>query len=227
MALGDYTGMLMQWILTPAIWLILIFVFLVGVFGILWLRKKRRLQFECLEIVDLNSRAGFNLIKCGYFGKRLWLGGLWWTGEEALITATGEIIHNFSTEDFQEINGKRGVVCYRDPIRQNILVPITKVGVKGKELLAAIAPADYTGVAVDIVRDAATETNDWKDKLIQFGTYAFIGIVLLITVIMVIQFVKGSQKEAAELLLQAGDRGIAACREIWTQAITTVGSNAP
>ncbi len=92
MALGDYTGMIMGWLLTPLVWGLLIFVFLVGTIGILWLRKKRKLQFECLEVVDLNSRAGFNLIKCGYFGKKTYFRGLWWSGEEVLMTNTGEII---------------------------------------------------------------------------------------------------------------------------------------
>lgn len=219
-------SMILPWLLTPFFWGLLIFIFLAGTLGILWFRKKKRLQFECLEIVDLKSRAGFNIIKCGYFGKKLYFKGLWWSGEEVLCTATGEIIHNFSTEDFQEINGVRGVVCYRDPIRQNVLVPISKVGVKGKEMLAEIAPADYTEVAVDIIKDAAAETSDWKDKLIQFGAWALIVIFSLIAIIVITQMVKGGQKEAADLILLAGEKGSATCREIWTQAITTV-SNAP
>jgi len=229
MALGDYKGMIIGWLLTPAIWGVLIFIFLLGTIGILYMRKKKRLQFQCVEIVDLNTRAGFNFMKAGYFGKKKYLNGLWWTGEEVLTTATGEIIHNFSTEDFQEVNGERGVVCYRDPLKQNVLVPISNLEIKNKHLIATIAPADYTDVAVDIIRDASAETSDWRDKMIQFGSWALVVIFSLIAIIVITQMIKNGQKEASDLIVLAGDKGAQVCKEILstTLQITQSTSGAP
>jgi len=82
-------------------------------------------------------------MKAGYFGKKSYLKGLWWSGEEVLKTSCNDTVAYFSTEDFQEVNGERGIICYRDPIRRNILFPISKLQMENKELIAAVAPADY------------------------------------------------------------------------------------
>jgi hypothetical protein len=202
-------------------WLILILVFILGALAILWVRRRRKLKYPVAEIVDLgNGRTGINTdLKAGWFGKRLYLKGLWWTGEEVLRTSEGDIVEYFSTEDFQEVNGERGVVCYRDPIRYNVLLPISKLNIKNKELMAAIAPADFTDVAVSIVKDATAETTDWKDKLIQFGAWALVVIFSLIAIIVIVQYVKNGQAEAAKLLLQAGDKGAQACKDICREAV--------
>lgn len=228
MALGDYTGMIMGWLLTPAIWLFLIMFFLIGVFGILWLRKKRRLQYKCIELVDLKNRAGFNNLKCGYFGTNLYLRGLWWSGEEVLRTDTGEIIHNFSTEDFQEIDGERGVICYRNPLRQNILLPISQLDISNKDLIATIAPADYTETAVKIYENAVKETSTTMDKLLPIMMIGGIVVFALVSIIMITQMVKTGQAEASNLLLQAGDKGVAYCKDVLNTAITLSSEgNAP
>src|SRR5690606_9763924 len=128
---------------TPIIWLLIIMLIVGVTFGFLVIRKKKKLIYDCVEIVDLGrGKTGFNFIKAGWFGKKKYLRKLYDTGEEQLETEDGEVILNFSTEDFQEVNGKRGVVVYRDPINQNMLAPISNSEIKNKELLAAIAPAE-------------------------------------------------------------------------------------
>jgi hypothetical protein len=215
------TSMLMQWVINPLMWLILILVFFIGTIAILWVRRRRKLKYPVAEIVDLgNGRTGINTdLKAGWFGKKLYLKGLWWTGEEVMRTSEGDTVEYFSTEDFQEVNGTRGVVCYRDPVRYNVLLPISKLNITNKELMAAIAPADFTDVAVSIVKDAAAETSDWKDKLIQFAGWALVVVFSLVTIIVVVQYVKNGQAEAAKLLIQAGDKGAAACRDICKEAV--------
>lgn len=221
----DFSGissMIMTWIVNPLLWLLIIIFMILAGLGILWFRRKRKLLYPVAEVVDLGRGHGaINTdLKAGYFGKKLYLRGLWWTGEECVRTNLGDIIEDFSTEDFQEVNGERGIVCFRDPLRRNVLVPINKFEVKNKEFVACIAPSDYTDTAIDIVKDAVNETSDWKDKLIQFGAWALVVIFSLVAIIVIVQMVKNGQDKSAELLLNAGKQGAEACRSICSDAVS-------
>lgn len=222
MDFGSISGIIMTWIVNPLMWLLLIVGFILAGLAILWLRRRRKLMYAVAEIVDLGRGHGaINTdLKAGYFGKKLYLKGLWWSGEECVRTNLGDIIEDFSTEDFQEVNGERGIVCFRDPLRRNVLVPINKFEIKNKELVANIAPSDYTDTAIDIVKDAVAETTDWKDKLIQFAGWALVIIFSLVAIIVIVQMVKNGQDKSAELLLQAGTKGAEACKNICSQAIS-------
>jgi len=101
------------------------------------------------------------------------------------------------------------------------------MSIKQKELLAAIAPADYTDAAIDIINDAVAETTDWKDKMIQFGSWALVVVFSLIAIIIIANMVKNGQAEAKDLILQAGTKGAEACKEICRQAVNIAGSTAP
>jgi hypothetical protein len=179
-------------------------------------------MYPVAEVVDLGRGHGaINCdLKAGYFGKKLYLKGLWWSGEEVVRTNLGDIIEDFSTEDFQEVNGQRGIVCFRDPLRRNVLVPINRFEVKNKELVANIAPSDYTDTAIDIVKDAVAETSDWKDKLIQFAGWALVVVFSLVAIIVIVQMVKNGQDKTAELILNGGDKFIGGCKEICSQAVS-------
>jgi uncharacterized membrane protein len=235
---GGIGGMLIGWLLNPLIWLVIILVMLGATWGILLIRKKRKLIYECLELVDYSEgKFGFNLIKCGYFGKKKHLRGLWDTGEEQMETKDGEVIYYFSTEDFQEINGKRGVICFRDPINQNFLVPISKTKVigmdsKGKkvsatELLAEIAPADFRDVAAQIVADADRETSDWKERIIQFIMWGLIIVFSLVSIIVIAQMVKNGQAEASKLIADAGKNCLEAAKSVCSEVAGVASSGAP
>lgn len=223
--LSGITNYIINWVINPLFWLLLIVGFLLGVVLILYIRKKRKLIYKTVEIVDLGrGKVAFNNLKSGWFGKTLYFRGLWWSGEEVLRTATGEIIEEFSTEDFQEVDGKRGVVCYRDPINQNILMPINKAKFNNKELVADIAPASYRDAAIDIFNQAVKETSDWKDKVLQFIAWALVIVFSLISIIVIVQYVKSGQDKAAELLLQAGTKGAEACANICKEAVSVATS---
>lgn len=226
--MSGFTGLLIGWVLNPLIWIIILFVFIFVTIGILYFRKRRKLIYPTVEFVDHGGgKFAINTLRSGYFGKKLYFKGLWWKGEEVLRTNTGEIIYDFSTEDFQEINGKRGVVCFRDPLNQDILAPINKSSFKNKELLAEIAPGSYREAAVDIFNETVRETSEWKDKMIQFGSWAMVIIFSLVAIIVITQMVKSGQEKAAALILQAGKDGAAACKDICAQAITVATSSAP
>lgn len=239
MAIWDGAGsLLISWVLNPLIWLVIIIVVLILTFGMLKIRKRRKLLYNCIEVVDYGKtdlgddeddivlgKCGFNNIKCGWFGKKKLLNGLWDYGNEQLETKDGDIIEKFSTEHFQEIDGKRGIVVYRDPVNQNILVPIKKMGVFNKHLLAEIAPAEYRDTAVRIIEDADKETSDWKEKLMQFVAWGLVVIFSLISIIVITQMVKNGQTEASELILEAGRTCLENAKDVCSQFAQA--SNAP
>lgn len=223
-------GLIIGWLLNPLIWILIVFFVVAFTWGILLIRRRRKLIYNCAEIVTYSEdgeKFGINIIKCGWFGKKKWLKGLWDTGEEQIETKDKDIVYEFSTEDFQEINGKRGVVCYRDPINQNILVPISKATIVNKEFLGAIAPADFRDVALSIIEDADRETADWKDKIIQFVMWGLVVVFSLVSIIVVAQMVKNGQTEASKLIVEAGQTCLQNAKEVCSQIATSAASNAP
>lgn len=234
-SIGGIGGMLIGWLLNPLIWLVIVFV-LVGItWGFLLIRRKRKMVYECVEMVDYGEgKFGYNLLKAGWVGKKKFLRGLWDYGEEQMETKDKDIIYGFSTEDFQEVNGKRGVICFRDPINQGILVPISKTHVKavrdGKqvnyaEVLGEIAPAEFRDVALSIIEDVDKETADWKDKLMQMVTWGLVIIFSLVSIIVIVQMVKHGQEEAANLIMEAGKTCLESAKSVCSQI--AAGSLAP
>jgi len=234
-SLGGAGSMLIGWLLNPLIWIVIVGVLVAVTFGFLALRKKRKLIYDCIEIVNYGSeKAGYNVIKCGYFGRKKMLKGLWDSGEERLETKDGDVIYEFSTEDFQEVNGKRGVIAYRDPVNQNILVPISKSKViayrddkkiTAAELLGEIAPAEFRDVALDIIKDADKETSDWKERMIQFVMWGLIIVFSLVSIIVIAQMVKHGQTEANDLILEAGKTCLEGAKQVCSEI--AAGSGAP
>lgn len=223
------TNQLLQWVINPLLWLVIIIIMIAGGFFILWIRKKRKLEFQTIEMMDIgDGKFAFNTIKSGWFGKKTFFFNLVDWGEKILKTQDNLEIKDFSTEDYHEVNGKRGVVCYRDPYRQNMIVPINRLQVKNKELVAQIAPADYTNTSVDIIKEATKETKDWKEQLFMWLAIGGIVIFALVSIIIITQMVKNGQKDAADLIVKAGAVCGDNCRTICSQiAQTVITSNAP
>jgi len=212
------SGLLLSWLLSPVVWLVIIFLMIGCTFGVLKIRKRRKLIYPLLEIVDIGGgKSGFNLFKCGWFGKRKHFKGLWDSGEERMESRDGEVIHDFSSEDYQEINGKRGVVVFRDPVNSGVLVPINKANCINAELLTEIAPANFRDVALDIIKDADKETADYTEKLIQWLIFGTIIIFAMVSVIVITQMVKSGQKEASDLIIKAGEICLSNAREVCSQ----------
>lgn len=223
-----FTGLLLQWLLSPLIWFVLIFVFIGGTFGFLYIRKRRKLIYSMLELVKYKGgKAGFNLIQGGWFGKKKFLRGWWDYGEEQLETQDGDKILNFSTEDFQEINGKRGIVVARDPLNPDILVPVSKISFDGEEMLAGIAPADYRDAAAEIINDVNRETSDWTKQVVMYILFAAVIIFALVSVIVITQMVKNGQTEASNLIVEAGETCLKNAKDVCQQIATTVVGASP
>lgn len=226
--LSGATQLLFDWLLSPLIWFVLIFVFLAGTMGVLWIRKRRKLIYEFIEIVDYDyGKTGFNLIKGGWFGKKKALRGFLDFGEEQLETQDGEAILNFSTEDFQEINGKRGIIITRDPVNPEILVPINNIKIKGKEMLAEIAPGDYRDASMRIIDDADRETKDWTEKIVQWVLMGMTIIFALVSIIVIAQMVKHGQTEASNLIIESGKTCLENAKEVCQQIATSTKGASP
>lgn len=224
------TQWLIKMVVNPLMWLVIIIGIMIMVFVFLKIRKRRALKYPSIEIVDLgNGKTGLNKLRCGWLGKNLFLRGLWWTGREVMRTNENEEILNFSEEDFQEVDGQRGVVFYRDPISRT-LVPINHLHIEGKAMVAAIPPAEYVDAAIDIVRDAERETSDWREKIIMWALIGGIIIFALISIILITQMIKTAQDKAANLVLEAGKTCLESAKSVCSQ-ITSGGigttTNAP
>jgi hypothetical protein len=224
-------GVILKYILNPLLWLVII-VFIIGfIFIFLKIKRKRAMKYPALEIVDLgNGKMGLNFLKCGWIGTKLYLKGYWWKGREVMRTDAMEEILLFSEEDFQEVNGKRGVVFYRDPITRT-LVPINKMHVKNKELVAAIPAGDYVDNAISIVKEAEKETSDRLQQMIMWAVFGGIIIFALVSIIVITQMVKNGQDKAAALIVESGktclENAKMVCSEIASTVGKTAGSTAP
>jgi hypothetical protein len=217
------TNTLWGWVRAPITWVIFFIVLAVVFIAALYIRKKRRLTVPTVEVVNYGtSKAGFNHLKSGWFGKQLMFKGLWWKGPEVLRASTGEEIRDFSTEDYQTVDGKRGVVCFRSPTNQDILVPISKVRIDGQHMVMDIAPAEYIDAAKEIYSDTKKETTDSREKLMQLASWALVVIVSLLCIIFIIQGWTHTMTESKDLLLQAGQTGLANCKAMCVDVMQAV-----
>lgn len=192
--LGGIGAGLMGLLSSTLTWAIVLFLIMVVTFLFLKLKQAKKFRYPCLEIISLGQgKCSFYKSKAGWFKKnRKFFNLVEVGGESELICKDGKRkIHNISSTDYHEFNGKRCVVCKRKDDDPDILVPINKVEINNLGLLASIAPADYRDAAVQILEDKKKETMSWLDKnaplLIAMGVFIF-GLIALI---IVFNFAKG------------------------------------
>lgn len=206
---SSYTGGMFAILNSLLFWLVLAIVFVVTVFGFLIIRKKRRLTTPVIELTSLGRgklgiRTGKKL-KGGWFKHNSSFFGLWDYGsEEVFKLKDGREVLDLSSEDYHEINGKMGVIVQRSPEDPRFVVPISKSKLENGELLNTIAPAEFRGTVVDIIKKAEKETQDKTDKVMQWVFWGGIILFSFVAIILITQMVKNGQAEAKELILEAG-----------------------
>lgn len=205
----NFTSGLFGLLGTLGFWIILGICFLGGAFTILIIRKNRKLNIPYIELLDIGRgkvSAKFNRkTKAGWFKHHTTLFGLWDYGyEEVCLTKDGRKVLNISAEDYHDINGKPGLILQRSPEDPNLLVPINKAELKNGDLLNTIAPADFRGVAVDIIKKGEKETADRTKEIVQWVIFGGVILFALIAIILIVQMVKSGQDKAGDLILQAG-----------------------
>jgi hypothetical protein len=228
LSLGGIGGTLLSWVTAPLIMVVVAAIAFLFIFLVLYFRKRRALVFGSAEFVDLGGgRTNINFLgnkSVGWFGKKKGFLGLWRTGNKVMMTKNMREIQLFSEEDFQEVNGERAVVFYRDPVRR-CLFPINKLVFNNKDIVADIAPAEYTDAAIDIIQKNEVETLDKLSKFAPYIMFALMGMIFLIAIIVIINYVNGSQTQAKDMLLSAGKSCLESAKSVCSQI--ALGSSAP
>ena len=150
------TGMLVS----MGFWVGVIVVLLVFLFVALYVKKNKKFKYPVLILNDLGGgKIGVEKSRAGWFksGKILF-GMLDKTGERRLELKDKRLIQQGSSEDFHEIGFKRGLIVQAKSDDPKILVPLKRLEIKNKELLMAIAPADYRDASAKIISEAEKET---------------------------------------------------------------------
>ena len=217
-------------------WFVLAILFVVVVMGFLLIRRNRKLTNPVFEITSLGrGKIGIKTgkkMKGGWFKHHSTFFGLWDYGsEEVFKLKDNRVVLNISSEDFHEINGKMGVLIQRSPEDPRIIVPINKARLENGELLTKIAPADYRGTVVDIIKKAEKETSDKLDKIMQYAFWGGIILFSFISIILITQMVKNGQTEAKDLILEAGkmksDQLKIICQGVQSVGDTIASTTAP
>lgn len=205
-----FTGGMFAILKSFLFWIILGIAFIGGALIILVIRRNKKLTIPYIELVDIGrGKLGVTYKgkknRCGWFRHHTALFGLYDYGyEEVCKTKDKRVILNVSSEDYHDINGRPGLIVQRSPEDPRILVPVTNAVLQNYKLLNTIAPAEYRGTAVDIIKQAEKETEDKTLKVIQYALLGGLIIIVLISIILIIQMVKSGQDKAGELILQAG-----------------------
>ena len=167
---GDVGGVFKGWMTSGLFWIVMAVLLTVGILIILKVNKNRRLKWNVLEIISYgNGKVGMNKLKAGIFKKKTSVFGLWDYGHENTIKCSdGRIILEASTDDLQDIMGKKGFLIRRKDDDPKVLVPISKVKWENEAPLFAIAPADFRDASVNIVDTATKETQTWADKYLPY-----------------------------------------------------------
>ena len=190
---------------TPLIWVVIVGGSIIIVFGVLRMKKAKQLFLPCLVFIDIGrKKVHVQLTRAGWFKSKPLIMGLFGKGEESLKTKDGRTIQGGSSVDYQEFNGKSAIFVKRKDNDPKILVPISKIENTNDELLTQIAPADYRDASNDILRSAENEMKGKWEKIVEWILLGGIIIFALVSIIIITQMVSRGQKEAADLILEAG-----------------------
>lgn len=184
---GGFSNTLVGWLTSTAFWITVMICIIGFFFGILVVRKRRKLNKIVLEKIDLgDGRIDYRLTKGGWFKKRFTLMGLWDYGSEFIFRLKdNSIVDNVSHQDYRMINGKLGIVVIRNPNDQKVLFPIHRefLSRNSMEMMNEVAPADYRDSAEKVIEQTDLEM---QSKWQQYAPLIIIGVVVMITLIITI-----------------------------------------
>lgn len=194
----NFSGMFIK----PVIWLGVILVLGLLTIGMLWVKKKKKLQYPTFVITYLgNKKVGIELSRSGWFSKKQVFFGLWEVkGEQVLKLKDGRRIQGASSVDFHDFNGKRCLLVRRKDDDPKVLIPIRDVDIEGDKLMAAIAPADYRDASNEIIKSAENEMREKWKQILDYIVLGGIIIFALVSIIIISQMVTRSQQEASDLI---------------------------
>jgi len=197
------TKMLMSW----GFWLILVVVIFLVAIGSLYLRKKGKFIYPAVVYTDTgNGKLNLRFTRAGWFKSKKLLGGLIdYAGERRLEIKDGRFIQQGSTSDLHQIEFNAGVLLQEKPDDPKILVPISKahLSADSQRMIMEIAPADYRDACSKIIADSEKETLSRWETLANVLVFGLVGVVLFISIILTIQYVKNTMADANEIHKEA------------------------
>jgi len=210
---GDFTGIALGWLRSGLFWVILIGLVVVGGVGFLKIKKRRKLRYPILMVVNIgNGKIATKETTAGWFKQKTMFFGLIDYGhEEVLKTKDGLRVLAGASTDFHEINGKSGLICKQKDDDPKILVPISKAKVYNEHLLAEIAPADYRDASVQIMEEATSELKPTWEKILGYALFGGAIIIAIVGFIFASQTFNHSIDKASETVLEAG-KLVAQCK---------------
>jgi len=188
---GNLGGQVFGWFNTLWLWLaVFVGVFVLAVAFLLFL-KWGKMRFTAIEEIGIgNDKVSVKVRKAGWIkSDRIFFGLIEKGGTEDMCLNDGRKVLNFSSTDFQDINGRPGIICRRHETDPKMVVPISSVKISNHELLEAIAPADYRDAATEFMKRAEKETMGfWEQNWQVMMNYAilFFGIIMLIVLANVV-----------------------------------------
>lgn len=202
--LTGFSGLAGGWFQSWIFWGIVLFALGIGMLGGLWMRKKRKLKYPAMEVVPLGGgQVGLLEWKSGFFRKKKTLFGLLdYGGEEEMQLKDGRKILNASSEDFIEINGRRGPLVMRKGSDPEILVQISKMELdqQGHKIINSIAPGDYRDAASQLIESADRETMKKWEKVIPYVIIGSLVLLVIIVLIVTFQFANNSMDKVDKRL---------------------------
>jgi len=193
-----------SWVYSGALWMVgIIFLLGFGLFMYLHFSRKRKLKYNCLELVRFgNGKVGMNLMKAGIFKTQTTFFGLIDYGfENVFKTSDGRIIQKARTSYLHDVMGKKGFICLRKADDPKILVPIKKINVENLELLMVIAPADFRGASSNIIKDTIKETSGTWEKILPYLAVGVCVVLCIITIVICQQMTNNTIDKVGKILL--------------------------
>lgn len=199
--MGGITGGLWSFLSSSIFWLIIVVVAAVMLYIGLKLRINRKLKIPTYIFNDLGKgKMGIEKTVAGWFKDKWFLGIYNYGVNDVCQTKERETIISVNTKAYHEVNGKRSLVCYRKPNDRRVLVPISRMAVDNESLIMEIAPADYREASVDIVKKDTAETMSLLDKYLPAIMFGFLGIILMVCIIIIVQYNKHALAEARAMV---------------------------
>jgi len=188
---GNLGGQMFGWFNTLWLWLAVFFGAIILAVGFLLFLRWGKMKFPVLEEIGIgNDKVSVKRRKAGWVkSNRMFFGLIERGGIESMCLNDGRRVLNFSSTDFQDIDGRPGIICRRHDIDPKMVVPISTVKISNTELIEAIAPADYRDAATEFMKKAEKETMGWLEQNWQaIANYAilFFGIIMLIVLANVV-----------------------------------------
>jgi hypothetical protein len=145
--LAGVSGVAFSWLTSFMFWGIALFLVLLVTVGSLIIRKKRKLIYPAIELTDLGAgKIGFKTHRAGWFKtKTMFFGMFDYGGEDILRLKDGRQVQDASSEDFHDIDGKRGLLVIRKSDDPAILVPVNKAGTTNNYKKEEIFKKDKNG----------------------------------------------------------------------------------